>query len=142
MSARPFRPFRWIAGGSGALVVTIWVALIVGLNAPSARSVPVAPWADGGYGADAPATVAADDARLSPAHAPPLRPAPNHARVAGVRVPAASPPAPSRSVDPAAPLDPPPSDPVPLVPAVPSLPAAPTAVPAPDLPSLPEGSDA
>lgn len=141
MSARPFRPLRWIAGGSGALIVTIWVALMLGLNAPSARSVPVAPWAEGGYGADAPATLAADDARLSPAHAPPLRPAPPSARVGGVRVPAApaAPPA-----GPAAVVPPPAdsSDPAPLVPPVPALPAVPTAVPAPDLPLLPEGSDA
>lgn len=141
MSARPFRPLRWIAGGSGALIVTIWVALMLGLHAPSVRSVPVAPWADGGYGADAPAAVAAADDRNTPDGAPPLRPAPRPARVGGVRVPVAPPAgttAPPLAVDPPAP---PPSDSAPKVPSAPPLPVLPAPISVPDIPSLMGGTD-
>lgn len=78
MSARPFRPFRWVAGGSIALIVTIWTALMLGLHAPSVRSVPVAPWAEGGFGADRPVETTAAVPAASQA---------SPARVAGVRIP-------------------------------------------------------
>ncbi|HEX9695794.1 MAG TPA: hypothetical protein VGB64_05715 [Actinomycetota bacterium] len=95
MSVRPTHPIRWIAAGAAALIVTIYSALMLGLNVPSVRAVPLAPWAGAGYGADRHEPFAT--APVEPGTAPETGAtgrgsggaAPPPARVAGGRFPAA-----------------------------------------------------
>ncbi|HVL90114.1 MAG TPA: hypothetical protein VM841_07765 [Actinomycetota bacterium] len=119
-------PVRWIAAGAAALTVTIYSALMLGLNVPSVRAVPLAPWAEGGYGAD----------RVEePAAAGIADPVKNHSpssRVAGVRIPSAAdseapaaPASPAPAPAPAPPPAVPAPRPAPLLPAVPAIPSLP-----------------
>lgn len=121
MSLLHASPIRWIAGGVVALIVTIYSALMLGLNVPAVRAVPLAPWAEGGFGADSHPSEAASTKNPAPAAAG------TPARVAGVRVPAA--PETPHGDDAFTPLAPthadptvPPAAPVRPLPAVPPLP--------------------
>lgn len=128
MSLLHARPIRWFAGGAAALVLTIWSALMLGLNVPSVRPMPLEPWAGAGYGADRHEDSAIGSAlRRVAAAAAVSRPG---TRVAGVRLSKTAPPAPEPAPEPrrsrpspALPVLPPALQPA--VPSVPSLPQAP-----------------